>query len=50
LQTYQTQKDPKGSKLILTAAGLHEFRFHDLRITAATHMLANEVDLLTVSR
>ena len=25
-------------------------RFHDLRLTAATHMLANGIDLLTVSR
>ena len=37
-------------KELLALTGLPEMRFHDLRHTAATHMLANGVDLLTVSR
>jgi integrase len=40
----------KAFKRILAAAGLPDIRFHDLRHTAATHMLANGVDLVTVSR
>jgi integrase len=34
----------------LVAAGLPNKRFHDLRHTTVKHMLANGVDLLTVSR
>jgi integrase len=40
----------KAFKALLELADLPEMRFHDLRHTAATHMLANGVDLLTVSR
>jgi integrase len=40
----------KAFKRILAAAGLPDIRFHDLRHTAAAHMLANGVDLVTVSR
>lgn len=37
-------------KDLLAAAGIPNMRFHDLRHTAATHMIANGVDHLTVSR
>ncbi len=44
------RKLQKAFKRALGAAGLPDIRFHDLRHTAATHMLANGVDVLTVSR
>ena len=44
------RKMQKAFKRALAAAGLPDIRFHDLRHTAATHMLANGVDVLTVSR
>jgi integrase len=37
-------------KELLKNAGLPEIRFHDLRHTAATQMLVNGVDILTVSK
>ena len=37
-------------KILLKDAGLPEIRFHDLRHTAATQMLVNGVDILTVSK
>ncbi|MCJ7733725.1 MAG: tyrosine-type recombinase/integrase [Anaerolineales bacterium] len=40
----------KAFKRILARADLPDMRFYDLRHTAATHVLANEIDLLTVSR
>ena len=36
-------------KKILTEAGLHEIRFHDLRHTFATHALVSGVDAKTLS-
>jgi len=47
---YGPRQVQKAFKAILSIAGLPEMRFHDLRHTAATHMLANGIDLLTVSR
>jgi len=40
----------KRFKALLQEAGLPEIRFHDLRHTAATQMLVNGVDILTVSK
>jgi len=40
----------KGYRKILKAAGLPEMTFHGLRHTAATQMLVNGVDILTVSK
>ncbi len=37
-------------KDLLQKAGLPKMRFHDLRHTAATHMLINGVDILTVAK
>ena len=37
-------------KELLQTAGLPDIRFHDLRHTAATQMLINGVDILTVSK
>lgn len=47
---YCPRQVQKAFKRILTLAGLPIMRFHDLRHTAASHMLANGIDLLTVSR
>ena len=46
----EPRKIQKAFKRILAAAGLPTIRFHDLRHTAATHMLGNKVDMFTVSR
>lgn len=47
---YGPRQVQRAFKQLLTTAGLPEMRFHDLRHTAATHMLANGIDLLTVAR
>jgi len=47
---YCPRQVQKAFKRILTLAGLPIMRFHDLRHTAASHILANGIDLLTVSR
>ena len=46
----QASKIQIAFKRLLEAAGLPRIRFHDMRHTAATQMLANGVDLLTVSK
>ncbi len=44
------RKIQKAFKRILATAGLPAIRFHDLRHTAATHMIIKGVDIPTVSR
>ena len=52
---FQSPKTKKGQKDVRTGwrnacerAGIHDFRFHDLRHTAATWMVAVGIDLVTV--
>jgi len=47
---YGPRQVQKAYKRILNAAGLPNMRFHDLRHTAATHMIAKGVDMSTVKR
>ncbi len=47
---YGPKQVQKAFKAILALAGLPDMRFHDLRHTAATHMLVNGIDLLIVYR
>ena len=47
---YGPRQVQKAFKRILIAASLQDIRFHDLRHTAATHMIARRVDIPTVKR
>ncbi len=47
---YGPRQVQKAYKRILIVAGLPNIRFHDLRHTAATHMIAKGVDIPTVKR